>query len=157
MASQKQLPPPFINEIELTKSEKLFLMKSHYLAPRRLVKMAIQKYIDLHGIPPFQFQEEHVLVRSDEHTTHTVGREFYIDEVTLAAWKRIISFYDALKQKGIFDDFLEMLSDYPKYRVGQFLEEYADFSCHGANVAWCELRSQIEDCMTCDNTQTQHI
>ncbi len=137
--------PYFISRAELTKAEKVYLMKSHYLAPRRLVKTCIEKYINTHESPPFKFlDDKRVLVFNNAGNT-SVGKDFYIDEVTLTAWKTIIMLYDCLKQKNQFEDFLCMLSDYPKYRVVQFIEEFAEFNKNGANAAWYDLRSQVED------------
>ena len=78
------------------------------------------------------------------NTTTKIGKDFYFDEITLTAWKMIIALYETLKTKNSFEDFMDTLSDYPKYRVTQFIEEYNDFMRHGENAAWKELRSQVE-------------
>jgi len=137
--------PYFLSELELTKTQKLHLMRSHYLAPTRLLTLALQSISTTP--PPFILQcpeSDTVQVIMKNNTTAKIGKDFYFDEITLVAWKMIIALYDHLKTKNLFESFMNTLSDYPKYRVQQFIEEYNDFIKNGDNPAWKDLRSQIE-------------
>jgi len=141
--SQIDYHPYFLSEFELTKPQKLSLLRSHYLAPPRLVTLALQASSD----SPFLInspEDDTLQIIMKNNTTANIGKEFYFDEITLVAWKMIIALYDHLKTKNLFDDFMDTLSDYPKYRINQFIEEYNDFIKHGSNAAWKELRSQVE-------------
>jgi len=136
--------PYFLSELELTKPQKLSLLRSHFLAPPRLVTLALQNCQDN---PPFIInspEDDTIQIIMKNNTTAKIGKDFYFDEITLQAWKMIISLYDNLKMKNSFEDFMETLSEYPKYRITQFIEEYNDFIKNGSNAAWKELRSQVE-------------